>query len=680
MSLGFLNPLFFGALAVLAVPLLVHLVARREARGTAFPSLMFLRRIPVKRTLRRTLRDRLLLGLRALALALLVLAFAGPYYAADDQPVPAVRALSQTVIALDRSYSMRFDGRWERALERARRAVADLPATAHAALVVFDGIPRTVAAMTGDRTLLQQALNSVRAGFGRTDYARALAHVPQLFDPAPGGTRTVLLISDLQRSGLAAQAPQLAQTVELAVETVAREAVFAPRVSQVQVLGSDSDATRVNLRASLEADAAAPDRALGLRVQVDGHSVEARALTENEVQSGAVGFSVVPARDRVSRVTVSLDQGLEHSHRLTLAQVEPIRTVLLTGEQASQSAVYLQQALALASQPKVAVRRVSDVALGETTLERADVLIIDDMPLQDSGAVADIERFVQRGGGLLTIAGEHPQPGTPLLRTALLPGKLGAEVPAGARLTEFNAHPALAGLGAEQLRNAPVWRRRALQPGDGDVVLARYTDGAVALAERQAGGGASILLSTGISGQWSALALEPGFAPLTIGLVRHLAGRSSGAGASEGTVGAVVDVVEQARLLGAQRLVSHVAGGGTLLVESPDGTVTKVSGSPPVFTPAEAGFYRVHTPGVAEEPLPLAANVEPRELQFEALSTAAFTARVARDPSDNAGAAPEPAPDHASLLAPWWFVLLTVATLLLFEGWYAARRTRARTA
>ncbi len=43
----FLAPLFFAALAGLAIPVLLHLTQREKKQIIRFPSLMFVRRIPV---------------------------------------------------------------------------------------------------------------------------------------------------------------------------------------------------------------------------------------------------------------------------------------------------------------------------------------------------------------------------------------------------------------------------------------------------------------------------------------------------------------------------------------------------------------------------------------------------------------------------------------------------------
>lgn len=681
MSFGFLNPVFFAGLAILAVPVLIHLVAQREARGRAFPSLMFLRNIPIKRARRRTLRDPLLLFLRALALSLLVLAFAGPYLLEDATPVSATAVTRQTVIAVDRSYSMRFEGRWERAIARAGEEIDRMPANGRAALVLFDDEPHTLAALTGDKIHLRQSLARAKAGHAGTDYARVLAHVPELFDASLGGEQAVLLISDLQLSGLQNdRTPRLPLPIELSLENVTRERPRGTLLTNVQVLGSDAESARVNLVANLgagERDAGGTEQ---LRVRVDGHVAEIRNMSTAEVDTGAVALSVVPARDHVSQVELSIDgQNAAHSYRLTLAQVAPIKVALLSNEDSAQSAVYLQQALALAARPKIVVQRVASAALSDAALEHTDVVIIDDVAINDSGSIARLEQFVNAGGGLLTIAGEHPRVGAPVLATPLVPGDLGDEnARDGVRLTEIPVHPALAGLSAEQLRNAPVWRRRAIRVDDDDVVLARYADGAPALVEQRLGSGTTMVLNTGLSNQWSALALEPGFAPLAIALVRYLAKRHSGAGASAASVGETVDIVQHAALLGAESLLNQLAAGAGILIESPDGAITKVSGPRPALLPREAGFYRLHVPGGAAAQVPLAVNVDERELQFESLSAARFTERIAREEPG------EPAPDRQAQAtdgtlrsSPWWYLLAIVAALLLIEGFYAARLTRS---
>ncbi len=80
----FLTPLFLIALAGLAVPVLLHLIQRERKQVVQFPSLMFLRRIPYQSVRRRRIRHWLLLMMRLAALALIVLAFARPFFRGAD--------------------------------------------------------------------------------------------------------------------------------------------------------------------------------------------------------------------------------------------------------------------------------------------------------------------------------------------------------------------------------------------------------------------------------------------------------------------------------------------------------------------------------------------------------------------------------------------------------------------
>src|SRR5262245_7822855 len=94
---------------------------------------MFLSRIPYQAVRKQRIRHWLLFALRCLALIFLALAFARPFL---DRPAAAapVRSIGarELVILLDRSYSMDYDGRWARAVDGAKRAIAGLGGNAHA--------------------------------------------------------------------------------------------------------------------------------------------------------------------------------------------------------------------------------------------------------------------------------------------------------------------------------------------------------------------------------------------------------------------------------------------------------------------------------------------------------------------------------------------------------------------
>ena len=117
----FLAPLFFAALAGLAIPVLLHLTQREKKQIVRFPSLMFVRRIPYQSVRRRKIQNWLLLMVRMTALALIILAFTRPLLDRANVPTAGANA-REMVILLDTSYSMGFGDHWTRAQAAARDA------------------------------------------------------------------------------------------------------------------------------------------------------------------------------------------------------------------------------------------------------------------------------------------------------------------------------------------------------------------------------------------------------------------------------------------------------------------------------------------------------------------------------------------------------------------------------
>src|SRR6185312_90547 len=104
--MGFVAPLVLVGLGALALPVLIHLIQRERKRVVAFPSLMFLRRIPYQSVRRRRIRHWALLLLRLAALALIVAAFARPFLPQARSAPVAASGAREVVILLDTSYSM----------------------------------------------------------------------------------------------------------------------------------------------------------------------------------------------------------------------------------------------------------------------------------------------------------------------------------------------------------------------------------------------------------------------------------------------------------------------------------------------------------------------------------------------------------------------------------------------
>src|SRR5437867_3553102 len=171
--MGFVAPLLFAGLVAVAIPIFIHLIQRERKRVVEFPSLMFLRRIPYQSVRRRRIRHWPLLLLRLAAIALIVTAFARPFLRLST-PAATATGAREVAIVVDRSYSMEYGDRWDRARTAARDAVNHLRPGERASLVFFDTGAEVALRSTADRSRLLSAIDAARTSAAATKFAPAL--------------------------------------------------------------------------------------------------------------------------------------------------------------------------------------------------------------------------------------------------------------------------------------------------------------------------------------------------------------------------------------------------------------------------------------------------------------------------------------------------------------------------
>lgn len=105
--MSLLYPLFLSALAVLAVPIIIHLFNFKRFKKIYFPDIRFLKEIQEQTQKQSKLKHILVLCCRLLAFTFLVLAFAQPYFNKDKQLYSNTKkAIS---IYIDNSFSMSLE-------------------------------------------------------------------------------------------------------------------------------------------------------------------------------------------------------------------------------------------------------------------------------------------------------------------------------------------------------------------------------------------------------------------------------------------------------------------------------------------------------------------------------------------------------------------------------------------
>ena len=200
--MNFLNPFFLIGAAVLAVPVLIHLVRRERSEIVPFSSLMFLLKIPKRMVRQQMLKNLLLMALRLLLIALLVSVFARPYLVQSATPDgPQTGQGRGFVMLLDNSYSMRYGQNFDKMKSEAQSRINALGSGDRMAVVAFNDAATVLVQATPDKGRLRAAVDAIEPSFGGTRYFEAFSLADRLLSQFGGQEQHLILISDFQRIG-----------------------------------------------------------------------------------------------------------------------------------------------------------------------------------------------------------------------------------------------------------------------------------------------------------------------------------------------------------------------------------------------------------------------------------------------------------------------------------------------
>ncbi|HDL18451.1 MAG TPA: hypothetical protein ENH29_05300, partial [Bacteroidetes bacterium] len=107
---SFLQSTFLFALAAVSLPFIIHLLNKRKPKRVRFSTLYFLKQLQQKKMRRLKIRQLLLLILRALIIAMFVLAFARPTLKSRSFLLGSANVRTAAAIVLDNSMSMQWEG------------------------------------------------------------------------------------------------------------------------------------------------------------------------------------------------------------------------------------------------------------------------------------------------------------------------------------------------------------------------------------------------------------------------------------------------------------------------------------------------------------------------------------------------------------------------------------------
>ena len=665
--MSFLTPLFLAGLAGLAVPVIIHLIQKERKNVVAFPSLMFLRKIPYQSVERKRIRNWPLLLLRLAALALIVMAFARPFLRSQAIAASAAGGAREVVILLDRSYSLGYADRWQRALAAARDAVNGLSANDRASIVLFDTGAEVALRSASDKGRLNAAIETARVGAAATKYGPALKLAGSIISESGLPNKEVVLISDFQRRAwLGAEGVRLPDGTKVTPVSVTDGAVanvsITPAVLQrTNVSGQE----RVTVTAgAVNSGPAAVDVTISL--EVDGRLVASKPLSLAPNGSGSVSFEAFAPVAKFTRGTVRLgDDRLirDNAFHFVVSPPQRVKVVIVERPGTSRAAsLYLAQALSLGEAPAFDVTVRAMESLAAEDIAAAAVIVLNDVPVSEALA-ARLVAFVKRGGGLFAAFGERATwpasaepimpgvPGATTDRTRGTPGRIGA--------LEYG-HPIFESFRAPRsgdYSSARFYSYRAVALAPDVQVLARYDDGAPALLEKRVEAGRVMAWTSTLDVTWNDLALKPVFLPFI-----HKVGATLGAFTQRRASMTVGDVLPVTAPGATRPQVLPVVVG-------PGGQRVELDAKSAVIELRDQGFYELRAGERDPVPVVVASNVDLGESDMalidpdEVTAGATGAAGGAAATGSNATVTNE---ERERSQRVWWYLLF--AGLLFLTG------------
>lgn len=532
--MSFLAPLFLLGLLGIAVPILIHLTHRRRSQVQHFPSLMFLEQIPFKAARRQTIENWPLLLLRALALAIIVAAFARPLFQEGALAEGLTGGPEEVVVLVDRSYSMGYGDRWDRAKDAARSALTALGPEDLGTLIFFGAGATVAQRSTSDLTRMLNALDTIEVSSQTTRYGPGLKVAQTILEDTRLANRRVVFISDFQRNGWLGD-----EDVEFpAGTTVTSVPILDPSVSNTALASPTfqreifSGRERVIASARVTHTGTEGRSSVDVTLEVDGRELQTRTIDLAAGDAQTVEFDPFTLTDAYTRGRIyAASDALPQDDQVNFVLSPNQRiSALLLQRPGSEASPFLREALNIGTDPSfLLTTRTSGQFQGAADLDGRSLVILNNTSLPGGSGGALIEQWVRDGGGLFIVLG--PRSVWNESDPDILPGPFEAPQDlSGTRGGSLGfidySHPVFEifrGDRSGDFTSANIYRYRPVRMEGSQGVLARYDNGEVAVAERRVGDGRVVVLTTPLDNFWNDLVLQPIFLPLAHQMGRYLA-------------------------------------------------------------------------------------------------------------------------------------------------------------
>ncbi|MCH8291753.1 BatA domain-containing protein [Candidatus Poribacteria bacterium] len=530
--MGFLNPIFLFGILAATVPLLIHLWSRRQAKTVDFSSLMFLL-VAHRQSVRRIqLKHLLILLLRMAIIILIALALARPLLK-NQFSFAGARAKTSSVIILDNSYSMAYQGiegqRFEKARVMALEVVQSLRRGDSTALILMSDIPDAVfRKLTKDLDGVKQAIRQSQVSYRSTLVPPSIEMAHEILRESNDPNKEIYLISDFGQNGWAnwGRVPNQSDARIFLLptnDTVADNTSIEEVRFSNQLIGTYLP---VQLHVSVSNHSDAPSEETTLTLFIDNQkrrTVSFRAIANESVASIFTHNFESPGT-HTGYLELTADRLNVDNRRYFAFDVHGQIRVLCVGDQTSYLILALNPEIQgqLSTGHTILPVSCSAEEFEDFPLEDYDVLILADLPHLSDRSRQQLQTFIRNGKSAIFFVSDGVDAENYNQFADWLPASLGQAVTWNPPLTvsEYQSdHPIFEVFKPKDFSGqyAPQFYRGVeVNPAEDARVVAQLSDGTPFLVERSVNSGETLLFNVSATqlNIASNLLVNPHFLPL----------------------------------------------------------------------------------------------------------------------------------------------------------------------
>ena len=610
MSLNFISPIYLLGLLGISVPILIHLMTRRQQKHIRF-SAVYLLLQSQKRSVKKSTPNRLLLLLiRCLGILLLSLALAHPIFSFGGPDDFLPEAPTATVFILDDSYSMgmRSDNRtlYAKAVEAMLKPIGNIPpGTKNVySIVLASSSTRLVLDWTEDPSLAEKLLKTSQPSYQTTSIGKAVEKAVQLLDKEPQKEKRIFIFTDRDKNGwkedeFPADAFSKTYSVTLVDFSPLQTGQNQAAVMQAEISQEFLTNSRV-VRVKTQVANLMPNRPIArmdasLWINGKRQSEGTLKLDAGEKVKKEFTFPLKGSDPIQGNIEIPDDSLLVDNTRFFSFQPDQkIKVLVVDGD--PQTVAHQRESFYLENALNPFTVALSNIEPTISTLAELPVRNLFDFSVMMLCNVRDLpfdyelklEKYVRRGGALFIALGDQ-------IDAKYYNEKLGNLLPvsiASLHQVGFNSEPFRLDIKKSDHSVSKVFKSKLLEemrtirfnslysvePRENRefTVPLRFINKYPAVVESEFGKGKVVLYVSSIDRDWNNFPIQPTFLPWIQRWVKYSAR-------------GLESILHQELLVGEPFVWKEAAPGNLLFVESPNGKITQL---------AEATFGETMRPGV----------------------------------------------------------------------------------